>query len=157
MPSLCLLGLYLLVFLCLFVYSSVFICCLYVFVLLCNYYASHQAKLTPCKALYIQWSSIFVFICLLFVFVFFVMVLDLDFPYFIAMHSNVYSQCLIPKKNFQPTSIPLPSLQSCQQESSLMIVIYNAMLMMTREGEEKAMICFNFEAFIIIGSNDKNF
>ena len=28
---------------------------------------------------------------------------------------------------------------------------------MTREGEEKAMICFNFEAFIIIGSNDKNF
>ena len=38
-----------------------------------------------------------------------------------------------------------------------MIVIYNAMLMMTREGEEKAMICFNFEAFIIIGSNDKNF
>ena len=28
---------------------------------------------------------------------------------------------------------------------------------MTRKGEEKAMICFNFEAFIIIGSNDKNF
>ena len=25
------------------------------------------------------------------------------------------------------------------------------------EGEEKAMICFNFEAFILIGSNDKNF
>ena len=24
-------------------------------------------------------------------------------------------------------------------------------------GEEKGMICFNFEAFIIIGSNDKNF
>ena len=28
---------------------------------------------------------------------------------------------------------------------------------MTHEGEKKAMICFNFEAFIIIGSNDKNF